>query len=242
MIRGYKVMYNLTINDLEKLFLSIHVIEPNGCWLYQPYIKDGYDSLCLEGRPKQRARDLVYEIFNEKIPDNIKVFTTCKNKFCVNPNHVLFISSDEDRFWSYVNKKSDIECWEWFGSISKYGYGEIKIGQKVIKAHRLSWNIHKGNIPDGLLICHKCDNKKCVNPSHLFLGTYMDNNRDRDNKDRAIHQSGENHGRAKLTQNDVDTIRTLRAENHLSQYELARMFLVTRPTIKKILDGVTWRQ
>jgi len=234
-------MYNLTVNDLEKLFLSIHVIEPNGCWLYQPHIKDDYDGLCLDGLPKQRARDLLYEIFNEKIPDDVKMFTTCKNKFCVNPKHVLFISSDEDRFWSYVNKKSDDECWEWTGSKSKQGYGEININGKITKAHRFSWVLHHGKINGGLLVCHKCDNKKCVNPNHLFLGTYLDNNHDRDNKGRAIHQSGETHGRSKLTQNDVDTIRTLRIEKHLSQYELAKMFPVTRSTIKSILDGKTWR-
>lgn len=91
------------------------------------------------------------------------------------------------RFFSRINKKKD--CWEWTGNIfshqNKGGYGYISFRvHKKIKAHRLSWMIHFGRIPIGKSVLHHCDNRKCVNPNHLFIGTQLDNMRDRFKKGR----------------------------------------------------------
>ena len=131
-------------------------------------------------------------------------------------------------------------CWEFQGSRTKYGYGQIRTGQKDTKrrAHRIMWEIVFGPIPEGLHVLHKCDNPPCCRPSHLFLGTQADNNADRDAKGRNNQASGEQHGSAKLTWGQVNAIR---ADSRIRRL-IATDYGVSKSTITRIKKHILWKE
>ena len=131
-------------------------------------------------------------------------------------------------------------CWEWTASKSGNGYGGFGIAGKMQKAHRVAYQLYVGEIPKGLCVCHRCDNRGCVNPSHLFLGTYADNVHDCFNKGRQVNYFGEKNSAAKLTGEQVKTIRAKRKEG-VSVIDLAKQFRVSVPNIYKILALSTWK-
>lgn len=95
------------------------------------------------------------------------------------------LSKDEKRFWEKVVKgRNKKDCWLWEGAVFNTGYGKIRRENKIKLAHRISWELHFGHIPEGMCVCHKCDVPLCVNPGHLFLGTQKDNIQDKVNKGR----------------------------------------------------------
>jgi HNH endonuclease len=134
-------------------------------------------------------------------------------------------------------------CWEWIGGVSAgTGYG-IFCWRKgwAMSAHRASWLLHHPTIPDGLWVLHRCDNRCCVNPLHLWLGTQRDNMQDMAKKGRAVHVNGENCGRVKLTELQVLELRRLHAEEGLGCTRLGRLFGISERHAGCIVNRLSWR-
>lgn len=134
-------------------------------------------------------------------------------------------------------------CIIWNGYKNKGGYGISSYMGKVMSTHRISWTAHFGKIPEGLLVCHKCDVRNCINPDHLFLGTHKDNMDDCVSKgrDKAFRLSGERHGMAKITEKDVLFIRLQMSRNRSLGFSLANRFSVPYTHILRIAYGESWK-
>lgn len=146
--------------------------------------------------------------------------------------------TDKARFDKYVDKKGFDECWPWLAGRSGAGYGKFRLNGRTVSAHRASYVLNKGTIPDGLLVRHTCDNKPCVNPNHLITGTPKDNARDA--VERGLYPRGESQGRAKLTLQEVDEIRALLHINRDSNRAIGERYGVSKATVQRIAAGRTW--
>lgn len=162
---------------------------------------------------------------------------------------IQLTENDIARFWSHVNKEGQLwtnpetgeqsRCWEWTGALTE-GYGMFGIGHDSFGTHRVSYTIHKGNLPDGLLACHKCDNRKCVNDSHLFAGTKQDNYDDMQTKGRRALNRGEKNGKhTHLTGCDVTEMRRLLSLGVTGEI-VKQMFLVSSSTVHRIKTRFVW--
>ena len=144
-----------------------------------------------------------------------------------------------DRFWAKVDLldgfATDEDCWLWTGAKEKAGYGSFRYRQGYSdRASRIVFRIYKGEIPIGLFVCHSCDSRLCVNPSHLFLSNARGNMNDMYKTGRK--RLGENHVQAKLSNADVLAVKEFRTQGY-SQTEIAKMFGVGQPHISKIVRG-----
>lgn len=141
-----------------------------------------------------------------------------------------------DCFEHYVLRKDG--CWEWIGSHDWSGYSTFVFGGRRYRAHRVSWEVHNGPIPNGLLVLHHCDNPPCSNPEHLFLGTQSDNMADMAAKVRST--VGVRHPMVKLTEDEVQAIRRSWDAGE-TQLALGRKYKVNNRTICSIVRGQSWR-
>jgi hypothetical protein len=145
-------------------------------------------------------------------------------------------------FLARVKKTSG--CWIWTGGLNKAGYGTVKIFNKPKLAHRVSYEIHVGNLPVKILVCHKCDNPPCVNPDHLFLGTHRDNAFDSMKKGRfSINKRrGSKSHLSRLTESQVIQIRNryVKGSRKNGSAGIAKDFNVQPNTISKIVTRRTW--
>lgn len=148
-----------------------------------------------------------------------------------------------DRLWRRVRIGAEAECWEWQGYVHTAGYGQMGRGGKregLVFTHRAAWEATHGPIPGGLFVCHRCDNRRCCNPAHLFLGTPADNAADMAAKGRGRGAEGLANANAKLTPTQVAEIRR-RYRPGTTVCELAAEFGISPQYVSQLARGV-WRK
>lgn len=152
-----------------------------------------------------------------------------------------------ERFWEKVDKRgpvgpyADTPCWQWTASKDRKGYGCIGIrGSRSCRAHRVSWILHHGSIPDRMYVLHRCHNTSCVNPAHLYLGTHLDNMRDKTQAGRENCVRGVNHPNTSLSDDQVHAILTARSSG-ASAAELGRRYGITTSAVCDICSGRSWK-
>lgn len=145
-----------------------------------------------------------------------------------------------NRFWVKVDKSG--ECWIWTGTAAgNSGYGRFKLNGKVESAHRVAWMLSNGSeIPKGMSVCHTCDNRLCVNPAHLFLGSQQDNVADAINKGRHHLLPTRNDGARKLTDEQAREIRDNYVPHYFGARKLARKYGIRHSSVQRILNNKTY--
>ena len=141
------------------------------------------------------------------------------------------------RFEKFVVCRDGDKCWSWTGNKNSDGYGRFWFRDRLDNAHRVSYEIHIGPIPNGMHIMHSCDNRECTNPKHLSVGTHQDNIRDRTLKKREVPCNGIKNGRAKL---NIRQVVTIKLSDESCAY-LGRKYGVSYSQISKVRRGVAWK-
>lgn len=139
------------------------------------------------------------------------------------------------RFWRHVEPEDGDRCRNWTGRMIPAGYGGFKFHSKILTASRMAWELTNGEIPHGLHVLHKCDNRACCNPKHLFLGTHDDNMKDAMRKGRTYRALGAQNSRAKLSATQVREIRSKYIPHIYTITMLCNEYSVSRPTIKRVI-------
>ncbi len=146
------------------------------------------------------------------------------------------------RFDKFFKKPNDVLCWEWIGAKTKHGYGTFYVEKnKPVLAHRFSYELYKGKIKQGYVICHSCDNPSCVNPNHLWEGTISDNNLDclKKGRHKSPRLNGEKHGKHKLSEKQVIKIKEMQKEG-ISQRNIAKNFNISFQHVSKLINAQRW--
>jgi hypothetical protein len=145
-------------------------------------------------------------------------------------------TTEINNFWGKVNKCSSDDCWEWMGA-KCYGYGYCGFQGKTQRAHRVAWIITFGDMPKGMCVCHRCDNRACVNPNHLFLGIQATNMHDMVDKGRSSR--GEDRWSSKLKESDIPEIFNLWGVG-MPYGQIGERYGVSKWVIRNVVKRITW--
>ncbi len=144
------------------------------------------------------------------------------------------------RFWSYVDRRGSDECWPWKAGLFKGGYGQFRLGKHKVKAHRCAYELSAGPIPIGLRALHRCDNRPCCNPAHLYAGTDKDNARDRVERGGQARLRGESNPQAKLTATEIEEVRALAAAGSVTYREIGARYGLHYNSVGRIVRRERW--
>ena len=225
-------------DETTRFWSQVQVGSNDECWPWTGRVDNaGYGAFNYRFT-KSNAHAYSWMLVNGPL-NRRRLIHTCGNRLCCNPKHIFLYSDPqaiEARFWSFVDKRGADECWEWTSYRDQCGYGILSVKGKPMVASRLSYELHYGDIPVGMKVCHKCDSPPCQNPNHLFLGTDADNMADRDRKSRQARGERTNHN--VLTEQQVREIKSL---PHMTVRELTTRFSVCEATIRDIRAGRHWK-
>lgn len=222
----------------EKVISRSILDERTGCLVWQGSVSGttGYMRVDKIGKPVPR---IVFEAVYGDVGDSV-VRHTCGNSLCVNIDHLYGVITglkkslpEKLAFLSTHDETSG--CTLWTGSVWG-GYGVFKHKGASLKAHRVAYELAHGELPAGMVVCHRCDQPLCINPDHLFIGTQKENIQDMVHKGRGPNRHGARNGRAVLTEDDVRYIR----QSTETQASMAVRFGVTQAVISKAKLGQTW--
>lgn len=241
--KGVEMEIQLTEKEIVRFWSKVQ--KTDSCWEWKGHINwRGQGAWRIAGKGNFLVHHISYQFVYGDIPSFQRIRHRCSNRACVNPAHlyiempVMFGLTDTDiaRFWAKV-RKMDL-CWEWTGT-TQFGYGLFRMSEKNFAAHRLSYQLAYGEIPEGKMVCHRCNNSLCVNPAHLYAGTAQENVNDAVVCGHQIH--GMSHHQHKLTDDQVREIRRLYADPKLTCKSIASLYGVSLHAIWRIVTRKNWR-
>ena len=226
---------------IEKFWNNVE--KTDTCWLWKGSVYNGRFPAFKCKKIVYGARHISMIIAGKLIIEGKQVKPmVCNNLLCVNPDHL--VSGDESRFWSKVKRDLSTECWIWTGDTDKGGYGVFCItnGGKSIEHRATVYSLFLDGVmvPEGMQVCHTCDNPPCINPSHLWVGTNQENTADKIAKNRQSKGSGNRKPYVLLTPEMVVSVRDRFAKGE-SMRSIAESLGTVHRTISEAIRRITWK-
>lgn len=229
----------------DKFWKRVSVGIPTECWFWRGRYVPGKGGEIRYCKQLWTAHRLAYYLtYGEASVENKHVYHTCGNNLCCNPDHMSVDvrphKNDPEKFWTHIKTSDKAECWEWQNYRNECGYGITSFLGKQWNAHRLAYILTFGDIPEGMYVCHACDNRACCNPSHLFLGTPLDNHRDMTKKCRQVITVGEDRSH-KITEQMVRDIRKEYSTGKVSQRSIGKKYGISHRHVSGIVNLTSWK-